>query len=109
MRSTCIVECYVCHESVAVPANADRDKRWIHTHCSGNTPTVTELVAGFLAALPSDRFCLDCLGRLVGVTARQDLDTAIAALGHGIRVATGRCARCPARTRVVGLHSNHDT
>ena len=99
------MECYVCHESVAIPADADRSRRWIHTHCCGSAPTVTELVAGFVAAFPSERFCIDCLGRLVGVTARQDLEGAIATLADQLHVVTGRCARCPARARVVGFTS----
>jgi len=101
------VECYVCHASVAIPAHADQGQRWIHTHCCGNIPTVPELVAGFLGAFSSERFCLDCLGRLLGVITRRELDAAIGALGNQLRVATGRCARCPARTHVVGLHSSH--
>lgn len=109
MRSTCNVECYVCHESVAVPADADRSTRWIHTHCCGNAPTLTELVAGFLAALPSERFCLDCLGRLVGVSSRREMEAALVPLAEQLDVASGQCARCRASTRVVGLPADHAT
>ena len=99
------MECFVCHEMVAVPSNADRDVRWVHTHCVGNTPTVPELVMGLLAALPGERFCVDCVTRLIGLCSRKEVDAAIALLSTEIRVSSGRCARCPAKTQVVGIPS----
>jgi hypothetical protein len=102
------VECYVCHETVAVPAYADRGARWVHTHCVGNTPTIPEMVTAFLTAFPRERFCVDCVARLIGLHSRRDVDGALAVLNSHVCAATGRCARCPTRTRVVGIALNGD-
>ena len=107
-KESCIVECYVCHETVAVPAYADRSARWVHTHCVGNTPTTPEIVTAFLTAFPRERFCVDCVTRLVGLHSRRDVDAALAVLDSDVRAASGRCARCSARTRVIGIASNDD-
>jgi hypothetical protein len=103
-----IVECYVCHEAVAVPVDADRGNRWIHRHCSGNAPTVSQLVIGFLAACRGERFCIDCLARLVGVPSRKELEAGLASLSDHVTTGPGRCARCPARTRVARMHADHN-
>ena len=102
------MECYVCHETIAVPAYSDRTARWVHTHCMGNTPTIPEMVAAFLTACPRERFCVDCVARLIGLHSRRDVDAALAVLSPDVLIVTGRCARCPARTRVIGFGPNGD-
>ncbi len=102
-KEFCIVECYVCRQPVAVPPNVDEETRWVHVHCAGNTPTVSELVVGFLAAFARERFCVDCLARRIGLSSRKAVDDALGTLADRIRVSRGECARCSVTTQVVAM------